>query len=121
MRRKEDLSVSSKPIIVAGFFLGLHVLFAYWQPVSVWGADFLRFHDVGLRVVFVLLSVALLFLAARQRLGLWTSGLAGLRDRGVSFWRSANFMGSAYPWRPRGLLGHAFGCASARRRDHADA
>ena len=43
MRRKEDLTVSSKPIIVAGFFLGLHVLFAYWQPVSVWGADFLRF------------------------------------------------------------------------------
>ncbi len=88
MRRKEDRADSSKPIIVVGFFLGLHVLFAYWQPVSVWGADFLRFHDVGLRVIFVLLSVALLFLAARQRLGLWTSELAGLCDRGGLFRRS---------------------------------
>ncbi len=40
------------------------------------------------RVIFVLLSVALLFLAARQRLGLWTSELAGLCDRGGLFRRS---------------------------------
>ena len=89
MRRNVDRTDSCKPIIVVGFFLGLHILFAYWQPVSVWGADFLRFHDSWPRVIFVLLSVALLFFAARQRLGRWTSGLAGFCGRGVGFWQCA--------------------------------
>lgn len=84
MQRKEDGSDSSKPVIVVGIFLGLHILFAYWQPVPVWGADFLRFHDSVFRVIFVLLGVALLFLAARRRLGRWTSGIARLFDIGDS-------------------------------------
>ena len=89
MRRIADRTDSGKPIIIAGFFLGLHVLFAYWQPVSVWGVDFLRFHDSWPRLIFVLLSVALLFLAARQRLGQWMWGLTGWCDRGDNCWRSA--------------------------------
>ena len=89
MGRKVDRTDTSKPIIVAGFFLGLHALFAYWQPVSVWGADFLRFYDFGPRLVFVLLSVALLFLAARGRLGRWASAVSRRRDSGPDFWRSA--------------------------------
>ncbi len=84
MPRKEDGSGSGKPIVVVGFFLGLHVLFAYWQPVSVWGADSLRFHDSVFRLIFVLLSVALLILAARGRLGRWTWGFARLFDSGDS-------------------------------------
>lgn len=89
MQRKEDGTDTSKPVIVVGIFLGLHVLFSYWQPVSVWGADFLRFHDSVFRVTFVLLSVALLFLAARRRLGLWTLGIARYCDSGFGAWRSA--------------------------------
>ncbi len=88
MRGKRDRTDSSKPIIGVGLFLGLHVLFAYWQPVSVWGVDFLRFHNSGLRVIFVLLSVLLLILAVRHRLGRWTSGLAGLCDLGIGSSRS---------------------------------
>ena len=78
----------SKPIIVAGLFLGLHILFAYWQPVSVWGAGFLRFHDTVFRVIFVLLSLALLFLAVRRRLGRWTWGFARFLDNGYGAWQS---------------------------------
>ena len=89
MRRKEGRTESGRPIAVAGLFLGLHVLFSYWQPVPVWGADFLRFQGVGPRTIFVLLSVALLFLAARNRLGRWTSALARLCGRGTGFRRAA--------------------------------
>ena len=89
MRRKAARTESGRPIVVAGLFLGLHVLFAYWQPVPVWGADFLRFQGVGPRTGFVLLSVILLFLAARNRLGHWTAAFARLCDRGTGFRRTA--------------------------------
>ncbi|MDE2890201.1 MAG: tetratricopeptide repeat protein [Gemmatimonadota bacterium] len=88
MRRKEDRTDTNKPVIVVGIFLGLHILFAYWQPVPVWGADFLRFHDSVFRAIFVLLSVALLLLAARRRLGRWTSGVARLFYSGSTPWKS---------------------------------
>ncbi len=89
MRRKAARMESGKPIVVAGLFLGLHMVFAYWQPVPVWGADFLRFQGVGPRTGFVLLSVALLFLATRNRLGHWTSAFARSCGKGAGFRRAA--------------------------------
>lgn len=89
MRRKEGRTESGRPIVAVGLFLGLHVLFSYWQPVPVWGADFLRFQGVGPRTIFVLLSAALLFLAARNRLGRWTSAFARLCSQGTGFRRAA--------------------------------
>ncbi len=88
MQRKEEHTDTGKPIILVGFFLGLHILFAYWQPVSVWGVDFLRFHDAISRTIFVLLSTALLFMAARRRLGRWTRGIARFFDSGFGTWQS---------------------------------
>ena len=93
MRREEGRTESAKSIAVVGLFLGMHVLFAYWQPVPVWGADFLRFQGGGARTIFVLLSVALLSLAARNRLGRWTSALARFCGRGTGFRRTATSWG----------------------------
>ena len=88
MQRNEEQTNTGKPVILAGFFLGLHLLFAYWQPVSVWGVDYLRFHDAISRAIFVLLSAALLFFAARRRLGRWTRSIARICDSGFGAWQS---------------------------------
>ncbi|MDE2998986.1 MAG: tetratricopeptide repeat protein [Gemmatimonadota bacterium] len=89
MQRKEDRTGYGKSIVVVGFFFGLHILFAFWQPVSVWGADFLSYYDIGTRLAFVLLSVALLLLAARGSLGRWTSAVSRRRGSDPDVWRSA--------------------------------
>ena len=114
MRRAQDQTEIRKPIIVVGLFLGLHVLFVYWQPTSTWGVDFLRFHDTVFRVIFVLLSVALLFFATRRRLGRWTRGFARTIDSQHGAWQSVL---SWVLYLVGGLLvflGPAFGRASAR-------
>ena len=88
MKRNEEQTDTGKPVILVGLFLFLHILFAYWRPVSVWGADFLRFHDATSRTIFVLLSAALLYLAARRHLGRWTRGIARFCDSGFGAWQS---------------------------------
>lgn len=57
------------PATVAGVFLGLHVLLAYWRPNPFWGADFLYYYSDPLRVVFILLAVLVLVPCLHTRIG----------------------------------------------------
>ena len=71
-----------KTTIVAGLFLGVHLLSAIWHPNFLWGADLLYaypgpvqliFLVVGLMVIFPRAGESFLSVGAEGRFSLWGS------------------------------------------------
>ena len=62
----QPLRSISRPAIVAGVFLGLHVVPLFWRPDALWGVDFLFYLPTSVRALFVLFAV-LLFIPGFRR------------------------------------------------------
>ena len=72
---------SRRVTLVAGGFLGLHVLLTYWRPFPFWGADHLAYYHALPRAIFLVASAILLFHQSRTFLINW---LGGIWDRLVA-------------------------------------
>ncbi len=79
----------SRPALVAGIFLTLHIIPLVWRPIPMWGVDFLCYLPTTVQVAFVLLAI-LLFVPGFQRLcqTCVTSFPFALWGQGRSVWMS---------------------------------
>ncbi len=58
----------SRASLVAGTFLALHIGFAFWHPLPMWGIDLLAYAPAWAQVLFACLSILLLLPTVRTRL-----------------------------------------------------
>ncbi len=74
------MPLSQRASLVAGVFLALHLLLAFWSPLSLWGIDFLAFYETFYLPIFVVLSLALLIPGTRRFLLMAFSATASRYD-----------------------------------------
>ena len=50
------MNLPTRAGVVVGVYLGVHLLFAIWQPLSLWGVDLRGYFSPPAQIAFAVLS-----------------------------------------------------------------